>query len=93
MGARRPLSRARRVVVKVGSGLVTTPGEGPSGEAITRLAADLAGSRELVKELQPFGVVLRDLPIKIILPEGEDLVDSPEFAGMARSAYSIEAVI
>jgi glutamate 5-kinase len=38
----RPLSRARRIVVKVGSGLVTTAGEGPSGEAIGRLAADLA---------------------------------------------------
>ena len=42
MGARRPLTRVRRVVVKVGSGLVTTPGEGPSGEAIARLAGDLA---------------------------------------------------
>ena len=42
MGARRPLSRVRRVVVKVGSGLVTTPGEGPSSEHIERIAADLA---------------------------------------------------
>ena len=42
MDPRRPLSRARRVVVKVGSGLVTTLGEGPSGERIARLAADLA---------------------------------------------------
>ena len=42
MAPRRPLSRARRVVVKVGSGLVTTPGEGPSGERIASLAADLA---------------------------------------------------
>ena len=42
MGTRHPLSRARRVVVKVGSGLVTTPGEGPSGETIARLAADIA---------------------------------------------------
>ena len=48
MGSRRPLSRARRVVVKVGSGLVTTPGEGPSGETITRLATDIAA---LVQEL------------------------------------------
>ncbi|MGH7400704.1 MAG: glutamate 5-kinase, partial [Candidatus Rokuibacteriota bacterium] len=30
--------------MKVGSGLVTTPGEGPSGEAIDRLAADLAAA-------------------------------------------------
>ncbi|MGH7367209.1 MAG: glutamate 5-kinase [Candidatus Rokuibacteriota bacterium] len=44
MGPRRPLSRARRVVVKVGSGLVTTPGEGPSSETIARLAADLAAA-------------------------------------------------
>jgi glutamate 5-kinase len=38
----RLLSRARRIVVKVGSGLVTTVGEGPSSESIARLAADLA---------------------------------------------------
>ena len=42
MGARRPLSRVRRLVVKVGSGLVTTPGEGPCSEHIERIAADLA---------------------------------------------------
>ena len=42
MGSRRPLSRARRVVVKVGSGLVTTPGEGPSSEHIARLATDIS---------------------------------------------------
>ena len=42
MGTRRPLSRVRRVVVKVGSGLVTTPGEGPSSEHIGRIAADLS---------------------------------------------------
>jgi glutamate 5-kinase len=42
MGSRRPLSPARRVVVKVGSGLVTTPGEGPSSEHIGRLATDIS---------------------------------------------------
>jgi glutamate 5-kinase len=42
MGTRRPLSRVRRVVVKVGSGLVTTPGEGPSSEHIGRIAADVS---------------------------------------------------
>lgn len=42
MGAGRSLSRVRRVVVKVGSGLITTPGEGPSSEPIGRLAADLS---------------------------------------------------
>jgi glutamate 5-kinase len=42
MGSRRPLSHARRVVVKVGSGLVTTPGEGPSSEHIGRLATDIS---------------------------------------------------
>jgi glutamate 5-kinase len=54
MGARRALSRARRVVVKVGSGLVTTPGEGPSGEMIARLAADLAA---LVQERREVALV------------------------------------
>jgi glutamate 5-kinase len=42
MGSRRTLSHARRVVVKVGSGLVTTPGEGPSSEHIGRLATDIS---------------------------------------------------
>ena len=42
MGAGRSLSRVRRVVVKVGSGLVTLPGEGPSAALIARLATDLA---------------------------------------------------
>jgi glutamate 5-kinase len=42
LGSRRPLSRARRLVVKVGSGLVTTPREGPSSENIARLAGDLS---------------------------------------------------
>ena len=42
MGGRRALSRARRVVVKVGSGLITTPEHGPSSALIGRLAGDLA---------------------------------------------------
>jgi len=42
VGARRPLTRVRRVVVKVGSGLITTPGAGPSSDMIARLAGDLA---------------------------------------------------
>jgi glutamate 5-kinase len=42
MGPRRALSRIRRVVVKVGSGLVTTPGEGPSREHSGRIAAHLS---------------------------------------------------
>src|SRR5262249_41699213 len=51
MDTRRALTRARRVVVKVGSGLITQPGQGPSGAAIARLAGDLAalvkGRREV----------------------------------------------
>ena len=42
MEARRALTRARRIVVKVGSGLVTLPGQGPSSEVIARLVDDLA---------------------------------------------------
>jgi glutamate 5-kinase len=42
------------VVVKVGSGLVTTPGAGPSGEMIARLAADLAA---LVRERREVALV------------------------------------
>ncbi|MCI0546896.1 MAG: glutamate 5-kinase [Candidatus Rokubacteria bacterium] len=42
MGKRAALSRARRVVVKVGSGLITTPGHGPDAGRIATLAGDLA---------------------------------------------------
>jgi glutamate 5-kinase len=42
MDRRRALSAARRVVVKVGSGLITQPGDGPSPLVIDRLADDLA---------------------------------------------------
>jgi glutamate 5-kinase len=42
MGRRRDLIGARRIVVKVGSGLITEPGEGPAAPRISALAADLA---------------------------------------------------
>jgi glutamate 5-kinase len=42
MGTRRQLGRIRRLVVKVGSGLVTTPAAGPDRRRITALAASLA---------------------------------------------------
>jgi uncharacterized protein YjbI with pentapeptide repeats len=42
------------------------------------VVADLAGSRAFLKELQPFSFTLRDLPIQVIMPEGED---PPELAG------------
>jgi glutamate 5-kinase len=54
MGARRPLNRVRRVVVKVGSGLVTSPGQGPAAGVISRLAGDLAA---LVKEHREVALV------------------------------------
>jgi glutamate 5-kinase len=54
MGARRALSRVRRIVVKVGSGLITSPGQGPSAAVITRLAGDLAA---LVKERREVALV------------------------------------
>ena len=41
-GARRALARCRRLVVKVGSGLVTAPGLGPDARRIAALAADIA---------------------------------------------------
>ncbi|HTY77195.1 MAG TPA: glutamate 5-kinase [Candidatus Bathyarchaeia archaeon] len=47
MGARRGLARVRRLVVKVGSGQITSPGEGLDARRIGALAADLA---ELVGE-------------------------------------------
>ena len=42
MGGRRALSRIRRLVVKVGSGLITAPGQGPDSRRIAALAADIA---------------------------------------------------
>jgi glutamate 5-kinase len=45
MGARRQLGRIRRLVVKVGSGLITTPATGPDRRRITTLAADVAAAR------------------------------------------------
>jgi glutamate 5-kinase len=42
MGGRRALSRVRRLVVKVGSGLITAPGQGPDSKRIAALAADIA---------------------------------------------------
>ena len=42
MDSRRALSRARRVVVKVGAGLITTPDRGADRRRIAALAADLA---------------------------------------------------
>jgi glutamate 5-kinase len=44
-GARRSLSQARRIVVKVGSGLVTAPNVGPDPDRIEQLAADVAAVR------------------------------------------------
>ena len=44
MGGRRALSRVRRLVVKVGSGLITAPGQGPDGKRIAALAADIAAA-------------------------------------------------
>jgi glutamate 5-kinase len=44
--ARRALAKARRIVVKVGSNLVTAPGVGADPDRIERLAADVAAVRD-----------------------------------------------
>jgi glutamate 5-kinase len=44
--ARRALTKARRIVVKVGSNLVTAPGLGLDPDRIERLAADVAAIRQ-----------------------------------------------
>ena len=54
MNARRTLGRARRVVVKVGSGLITVAGQGPSSGAIAALAGDLSA---LVKDRREVALV------------------------------------
>jgi glutamate 5-kinase len=43
--ARQALTKARRIVVKVGSGLVTAPGIGPDPDRIEQLAGDIATIR------------------------------------------------
>ncbi len=43
--ARRALVKARRIVVKVGSGLITAPGIGPDPDRIEQLAGDVAAVR------------------------------------------------
>ena len=45
MAAGRELGRVRRLVVKVGSGLITTPSVGVDQQRIERLAADIAAIR------------------------------------------------
>jgi len=45
MGKGRQLGRIRRLVVKVGSGLVTAPGTGPDPDRIATLAAEIAAVR------------------------------------------------
>jgi glutamate 5-kinase len=54
VNARPAMPRVRRVVVKVGSALITTPGQGPAGPAIARLASDMAA---LVKDQREAALV------------------------------------
>jgi glutamate 5-kinase len=54
MGARRPLTRARRVVVKVGAAMITAPGAGLSSPLIRRLAGEIAAA---VKERREVALV------------------------------------
>jgi hypothetical protein len=42
---------------------------------------DLAGSREFMSDIQPFGVSLRGLPHQAIMPEGEELMELPGIWG------------
>ena len=46
MAARRQLGRVRRLVVKVGTGLITAPDTGPDPDRIAALASEIAGARD-----------------------------------------------
>jgi glutamate 5-kinase len=46
MAARRQLGRVRRLVVKVGTSLITAPASGPDPDRIAALAMELAAARE-----------------------------------------------
>src|SRR5262249_60948086 len=45
MGPRRQLGRVRRLVVKVGTGLITTPSTGPDRRRLAALAGDITAAR------------------------------------------------
>jgi glutamate 5-kinase len=51
MGADRHLGRVRRLVVKVGSGLITTPGSGPDAARIQALADEIVAIRAEGREV------------------------------------------
>jgi glutamate 5-kinase len=51
MGPGRDLTGARRIVVKVGSGLITEAGHGPAADLIARLAGELAALVEDGREV------------------------------------------
>src|SRR5438067_13585042 len=46
MAARRQLGRVRRLVVKVGTSLITEPSTGPDPDRIAALATEIAGARD-----------------------------------------------
>src|SRR5256885_6998171 len=46
MAARRQLGRIRRLVVKVGTSLITEPNTGPDPDRIAALATEIAGARD-----------------------------------------------
>jgi len=48
MAARRQLGRVRRLVIKVGTSLITEPGTGPAPDRIAALATELAAARHLL---------------------------------------------
>jgi len=51
------------------------------------LIVDLAGSRAFAKELPPFDLVLRELPLQVIIPDGEEPADLPGLPGLEPYRY------
>ena len=77
---RRGLTAARRVVVKVGSGLVTAPNVGPDPDSIERLAADVAAvRRDREVALVSSGAIATGMA-RLALPERPRLIPEKQAA-------------
>ncbi len=51
------------------------------------IVADLAGSREFMKQIQQFSFAIEDLPFQAIMPEGKDLGEFPGLAELHPYRY------
>lgn len=87
MGTRRELGRVRRLVVKVGSGLITTPGTGADPDRIEALAGEVAavrGGREVV--LVTSGAIATGMGRLALAARPQSIPDKQAAAAVGQSA-------